>query len=312
MTLADPIFQQNLTYSATEVRALPAAIFRGGVIGAGDLKVAQRAAGTNMSVDVAAGAVAVPGTDAVGQGTYLCTSTAVENVTIGAAPSAGNTRLDLVVAQIRDGDVDAGPNNDWIITVVAGTPASTPVEPTAPDSCVVLARVSIASGVAAVTNAMITDRRFFANHVSPATSTTLPLGRTGQLAVVTNTDALVRGQSDGTWRDVLASGLVMAATSGSIFGGTPPSTVGTKWKVESFTQLVGFLGGAGTIVIPSAFAGILDFHMTPHIGSTPLALGYRPAGTVDSTHIPVNAWDIAGAAWLAAGSVFISVTVIGW
>jgi hypothetical protein len=312
VTLNDPLFQQNLSYSATEDRALATAVFRGGVILATDLKVVQRAAGTNMSVDVAAGAVAVPGTDAVGQGTYLCTNTAVVNVTIGAAPSAGNTRLDLIVAEVRDGDVNAGPNNDWLISVVAGTPASTPTEPAVPDSCVQLARVTVASGTAAITNAMILDRRTFAKDFSFATSTTLPIGRTGQVAQLTNTGATVAGQSDGTWRDILSSGLVMAATSGAILG-TPPSIAGTKWKVECFTQNVGFIGGSGTITIPSAITGILDFSMTPHIGSTPVALGYRPAGppAVSTTLIPVNCWDIFTNAWLT-GSVIMSITVIGW
>jgi len=311
MTLNDPVFQQNLSFSATELRALPAAVFRGGVINAGDLKVVQRAAGTNMSVDVAAGQVAVPGTDAVGQGTYLCTSTAVENVTIGGAPSAGTTRLDLIVAQVRDGDVNAGPNNDWIISVVAGTAASTPSEPTAPASSVVLARVSVASGTAAVTNAMIQDRRTFGKDMSFATSTTLPVARTGQLAQLTNTGATVAGQADGTWRDILASGLSMAATSSSIFGGTPPSLAGTKWKVQTFNQNVGFLGGAGTITIPTALTGIMSFHMTPHVGTTPVALGYRPAGTTSGTLIPVNCWDIFAVGWVN-GSIILSVTVIGW
>lgn len=311
MTLNDPIFQQNLSFSATELRALPAAIFRGGVINAGDLKVAQRAAGTNMSVDVAAGPVAVPGTDAAGQGTYLCTNSAVLNVTIGAAPSAGTTRYDLIIAEVRDGDVNAGANNDWVIRPVVGTAASTPVEPATPVSSVVLARVTVASGTAAITNAMITDRRTFAKDVTVATSTTLPIGRTGQLAVLTNNDAVMKGEADGTWRDLLASGMSMAGTSGSLFGGSPPSTAGTKWKVITFTFTVGAISGDGGATIPVSFAGILGVTCTPHFGSTPFAVGIRPAGAFTSTFIPLKVWDIFAAGWVT-GSVDVTLTVVGW
>jgi hypothetical protein len=311
MTLNDPIFQQNLSFSATELRALPAAVFRSGVINAADLKVVQRAAGTNMSVDVAAGAVAVPGTDAVGQGTYLCTNTAVANVSIGAAPSAGTTRLDLIVAEVRDGDVNAGPNNDWLISVIAGTAASTPVEPTVPDSCVQLARVTVASGTAAITNAMILDRRTFAKDFSFATSTTLPIGRTGQLVNETNTGITKVGQSDGTWRDIRASGLVMAATSGSIFGGTPPSTAATNWKVETFTQNIGAISGLGDIVAPAGFAGILFFTATAHVDTTPTDVYFRPSGTISATNIPVKIWESGTPGWLT-GAVICSIAVVGW
>jgi len=310
VTFADPIFEQNLSYSATEVRALPAAIFRGGIISAGDLKVVQRAAGTNMSVDVAAGVAAIPGTDAVGQGTYICTSTAVENLSIGAAPSAGNTRLDLIIAEVRDADVNAGANNDWQLRVVAGTPASTPTEPSLPVSAIPLALVTVASGTAAVTNAMIANRRTFANAVSPATSTTLPLARTGQLAVTTNTDAILKGQSDGSWRDVLASAFNMAAISGALFG-SAPSIAGTKFKVETFVQTVGAITGAGNVTLPSAFTGILTFSYIHHMASTPMTLAYRPAGTTSATNLPVKIWE-HGTPGLLNGSGDFSFTVIGW
>lgn len=310
MTLNDPLWQQNLSYSGTEDRTLAAAIFRGGVISAGDLKVTQRAAGTNPSVDIAAGVCAIPGTDAVGQGTYLCSNTAVVNLSIGAAPSAGNIRLDLVIAEVRDADVNAGANNDWQLRVVAGTPASTPTEPSLPVSAIPLALVTVASGTAAITNAMIANRRTFANAVSPATSTTLPLARTGQLAVATNNDIIYKGQSDGSWRDVLATGLGMAAISGALFG-TPPSIAGTKFKVETFFNTTGAITGVGNVTIPSAFAGILWFGAIHHMGSTPMTLGYNPGGTISGTNLPVKIWEHGTPGWLNGAGDF-TYTVVGW
>src|SRR5687768_209548 len=144
----DPLWMQNLDYSAGEDRILIDALWGQGVVGAGDLRVTQRAAGTNMSVDVAAGHVVIPGTSALEQGAYLCRLPAVQNITLDPAPSVGTTRYDILVAEVRDGQVDLGPNNDWQIRPISGTAASTPVEPTLPDNCVPLSRITVASGTA--------------------------------------------------------------------------------------------------------------------------------------------------------------------
>jgi hypothetical protein len=92
-----------------------------------------------MTVSVAPGTAAVP--LATGQGSALCKWDAPEVVTIAAAPGSGQSRVDLIVAQVRDPDLDGGQNNDFIITAVTGTPAARGVErvelygdaPTRPD-----------------------------------------------------------------------------------------------------------------------------------------------------------------------------------
>lgn len=169
MTLHDPLWQQQSTYSAKRDRSLLRALFTEGVLpgplGASDpLRVSQRGAGANMSVDVAAGFGVITGDDEANQGNYLVESDAVANVVIGAAPGA-NSRIDLVVARVRDAQV-TGADNDWIIEVVAGTVAGSPVAPAVPNTAIPLAEVLVAAGTVSITDAMVTDRRGFASAAS--------------------------------------------------------------------------------------------------------------------------------------------------
>lgn len=157
MTLESPLWEQALPYSARLDRALIAAVFGEGVLASGDLAVTQRGAGANLSVDVAAGSAIVTGDDQANQGNYLVKNTAVVNLVIGAPPGA-NSRIDLIVAQVRDANV-TGVSNDWILSVIAGVAAGAPVAPAVPNTAIALAQVLVATGTAAITNAMITDRR---------------------------------------------------------------------------------------------------------------------------------------------------------
>ncbi len=159
MTLLSPAWIQALTYSAQQDRLVALAATRPGVVDVNDLLVSQRAAGTNMSVDIAAGVCVIAGTDIANQGNYVCRSTAVENRTINAAPGAGTSRIDVVYAQVRDAAASGGAFNDWIIAVQTGTAAASPVPPAIPASALQLAYVTVASGVASITAAVIGDRR---------------------------------------------------------------------------------------------------------------------------------------------------------
>ena len=40
-------------------------------------------------------------------------------------PASGQSRLDLIVVQVRDNAIDAGANNDFIVTNVTGVAATT-------------------------------------------------------------------------------------------------------------------------------------------------------------------------------------------
>jgi len=160
-TYDNPLWMQALTYPAGVDRDLIDATFPNpGVIAAAGLAVTQRGAGANMSVDVAAGLVVVAGTDIAGQGKYLGKVNSTVNVVVGAAPGAGLTRVDLVHAHMTDGTVVGGGTNAMAVQILAGTAVSSnPVPPAVPASSEALANITVASGTAAVTNAMIADRR---------------------------------------------------------------------------------------------------------------------------------------------------------
>jgi hypothetical protein len=157
--LDQPLWLQNSSYPASLDRQLIAASMPPGVRGTGELAVSQRAAGANMSVDVAAGRAVVPITDSPNQGSALVRSTALNNLAVAGAPAAGTSRIDLVIARVYDASLIGGSVNGWQLEVVTGTAASSPVAPTLPPSSIELARLGVASGQASVQTANITDRR---------------------------------------------------------------------------------------------------------------------------------------------------------
>jgi hypothetical protein len=157
-----PLWLQALTYPGGVDRDLIDAVFTAaGVIGSGDLLVAPRGAGPNMSVDIAPGKVVVAGTDVAGQGKYLGRVKNTINVPISAAPAAGLTRIDLIHAHVADATVIGGTLNSLTVeTPVVGTAASSGwVAPPTPASSTPLAQITVASGTAAISAAMITDVR---------------------------------------------------------------------------------------------------------------------------------------------------------
>jgi hypothetical protein len=155
-----PLWMQNATYPAIVDRDLVDALWTGaGVLGVGDLAVAPRGAGANMSVDVAAGRAIVAGSDAAGQGKYLCRATSTVNLPVAVAPGPGLSRIDLVVAHVYDDAVIGGSDHAWIPEIVAGTAAASPVAPPTPNSALVLAQLTIPNGLAAVAAGNIADAR---------------------------------------------------------------------------------------------------------------------------------------------------------
>lgn len=161
MTLEDPVALQNLTYDASEIRLIATAALRPGIVDVNDLKVSPRALGANMSVDIAPGTCCIGGTDQTNQGRYVTRSTGVENRSLNAAPGAGQSRIDVVYARVRDGQASGGADNDWVLGVQTGAAATTgsQVAPALPSSSLELARVTVASGTASITAFLISDRR---------------------------------------------------------------------------------------------------------------------------------------------------------
>ena len=135
-----------------------------GVVRATDFAVTQN--GTpNMSVNVAAGGAFIRGTLNANQGAYHVWNDGTVNLSVTAA-DATNGRQDLVIAQVRDAAY-SGATNDARITVVTGTAAASPVDPSLASfpNALVLARITVAAGDTNINTADITDLRPVANQV---------------------------------------------------------------------------------------------------------------------------------------------------
>jgi hypothetical protein len=155
VTRYSPLWQQANSYAASLDRALISLLTPAG---AGSTGGAVTVVSGTMNVSVA------PGTAIValqaGQGAALCRWDAAEVVTLAAAPPSGQSRVDLIVAQVRDNALDAGGNNDFIFTAVTGTPAaSNPATPAVPTNAYPMAQVLVPGAAANLNTATITDRR---------------------------------------------------------------------------------------------------------------------------------------------------------
>jgi hypothetical protein len=158
--------QSNVSY--TRMRQLLATSGGGlqeGVIGAGDLKVAQRAAGANMSVDVAVGDAWVQYDTGSRNGLSHVWSDAIANVAFNAS-DATNPRVDQIGVQLNDTSVGAGTGGNTPTlrylpgTATAGaTLANRTGAAAAPNDWMRLADVLVPATSTSVTTANIVDRR---------------------------------------------------------------------------------------------------------------------------------------------------------
>jgi hypothetical protein len=304
VTLESPLFQQVNTYSARQIRSFVAMVFDiEGVLlpSSGGLLVAQRAAGTNMSVDIAAGSCVVVGDDEANQGSYFCKSTAVENVVIGAAPGS-DSRIDLVVARVRDATVTGGVSSDWILEVIPGTVAASPVVPATPATAIPLAKVLVTAGDTAITNAMITDLRTAAasspalakaNNLSDLTNAATARANLGAIAMAladVKGDLLVADAADSFARlPVGANGYVPTAASGEATGlkyapGLELTTQGLVSASETTTSTtyadLATVGPAATVTVgPSGrVLVILSAHLSGSAAADGVFMSYAISG----------------------------------
>lgn len=132
----------------------------------------------NMSVQVYAGMILVPGTlgsvtgwfvnntaqtsyglpsDFTSQGAYCFYNDGTVTLDIATADPS-NPRIDIICASVEDAQYQ-GPNNQPVLQVVTGTPAATPSAPSAPATSVVLAQISVPAGATSITSGDITDER---------------------------------------------------------------------------------------------------------------------------------------------------------
>lgn len=225
MVLESPLYMQANAYTAKQDRSVLALLAGEGVVTQGALAVSVRSEGANMSVDVAAGKAIVVGDDQSGQGSYLCNSTSKVNLPVGAAPGS-NSRIDLVILRVRDGDVTGGAANDFVLEVVPGAVAVAPVPAALPASAIALGHVLVAAGTLSVTASMLTDVRDVAPRTaifdpsSPTVSPSeYPSGLTfGQVAAgggwpVTGTVTTHKRQGTRTWQELVQADQLVPAVA---------------------------------------------------------------------------------------------------
>jgi hypothetical protein len=156
-----------------------------GVVGSTDLEVTQETV-ANMSVNIGAGYVMIPGTQGsttgqranagsqhttyssmlanfTTQGIYNAVNPAKVNLTLEAA-NATNPRIDLIVASVQDAEY-SGSFNQALLQVVTGTPAGSPSPPTPPENTVVLAQVEVKAKATEIKTASITNERPVATYI---------------------------------------------------------------------------------------------------------------------------------------------------
>jgi hypothetical protein len=155
MTRYAPLWQQANSYPASLDRQMLAALFAtpGRTVWPGG---AVSAVSGTMGVSISPGAASVQMQS--GQGVEVCSWDAAETVTLAAAPSS-NSRIDLVVLQVQDNTLDASGQNAFVFTSVTGVAGASPVAPTVPVNALALAQVTVASGIANLNSAPITDLR---------------------------------------------------------------------------------------------------------------------------------------------------------
>lgn len=161
MALLTPEYLQTKRYSAIKDRQLQAdEVMQEGIANFGDYAVTQRAAGANMSVDIAAGKAFVQGDAVARQGYYHVVNDAVINAAI-AANASGNPRLDQIILRAYD-STDAAQGTDVpAIEVLQGTPTAAATlanrsgAAALPQTALRLADVLVANGAASIANASI-------------------------------------------------------------------------------------------------------------------------------------------------------------
>jgi hypothetical protein len=246
-----PIFLQAGSHPAEETRlalgslqGTSTASFAGGVgasdrahgvVNVSDFAVTQRAAGANMSVDVAAGNAWIRGTQATAQGAYHVYNDGTVNLSV-ASSDATNPRIDLVIARVQD-SFYSGATNSASVTVVTGTPAASPTDPTLPANALVLARVRVPATSTSVVTANITDVR------TRAASGSESYTRTGFKNAIMNGDFRInqRGFTSSTSSVYGFDRWSSFSSGGTVTYSAQTFTVGTSvgdYQPEKYARLV--------------------------------------------------------------------------
>lgn len=126
----------------------------GGVLGGSGLLVA---AASGMSIVVTPGHFVVPNSGTPTAGAYVSTLASQATLTVASADPT-NPRIDIVCAYVSD----VGTSSSFgAVEIVTGTPAASPVAPSAPANSITLGQIAVAANATSVVNGNITDERPF-------------------------------------------------------------------------------------------------------------------------------------------------------
>lgn len=169
----------------------------------------------SMGVLVESGVASIPGTLGATQGNYLVCNDAQVSLSVTAA-HATLPRIDLVVINVRD-SFYSGVDDDSQLQVVAGTPNSSPVAPTAPDNSLTVAQIAVGAAVTTIVNANITDTRIYMaatggviNCRSDATRPTSSEIAEGQLVYTMDNNKLYLHTGSGTYVQLYPNTILFA------------------------------------------------------------------------------------------------------
>lgn len=151
-----------------------------GVISLSDLTVTESDTPANtIKVDTGDAYINVTRTSDSANFTVKFTNSSAEDLAITSNVS-GDPRIDLVVARVDiDTEANANADNIGILEVIEGTPAGSPVAPSAPANSIPLATISVANGQTTFLNADVTDGRQLYHYHSMRVET----GASGKSAV---------------------------------------------------------------------------------------------------------------------------------
>lgn len=256
------------------------------------LKVTQRAAGANLSVDVAIGDASIAKTDY----NFWVWSDAINNKTVTAA-DVSNPRRDIVVAYVDLAVVDSTSSNNpgaLKFMVVAGTAAASPSDPSgatiqaavgAGNPYTSLSRLSIPAGAANVVDAYITDLRAPITLQAPVESATAG-GWTNVTSTPTSTTYNGNGSYTWVWPSSVAAtqsvGMRRKATRTVVAPTQCTSLNGTTQYYNRTTTITGMTWtddfASGAWIKPSAYAaGVI---ISRNNGSSGWSLELQSTGVV--------------------------------
>jgi hypothetical protein len=252
LSVTSPIWQQVNTPALDMRRYISSLIASEGIVASGDLTVAQRSAGANMSVDVSSGRAMIQGDLITHQGFYFAYNDSVQNVTGFSAANATNPRIDRVCLRVRDAfHGDAA--NDVAFVIVTGTATSG-------------ATLSNLSGAGAVPASHL----LLANVLIPASATTITTANIENVVALVRTVAGGPGQTQTT--------LPSSPGNHQQASFAPSGDTNVSWLLQYDTGLGDaykwrFLGGAAYEVAGTSLTVPLAGLYTVEIGAQAVSYG---------------------------------------